>query len=260
VTCQSPYSHEIPSPGLLERENASILNAALFDAARAAAQDFQDALSAHGIQARLFVSQKDGTLMALEYASRLPILTVASGPANSIRAAAFLSGQQNAVVVDVGGTSTDVGILVNGFPGEAAVAVDIAGVRTNFRMSYLVSIALGRGTRIDAGQAIRIGPTSVGYRLTHEARIFGAGVLTLSDVAVAAGPANIGDPARVQDLAGELVTYVVDQVRTRCADDIDRVKTSAEPLPVVLVGGRTRRWRSRRRWLARRRSAPALVR
>jgi N-methylhydantoinase A/oxoprolinase/acetone carboxylase beta subunit len=125
---------------------------------RAAAQGLQDALSAHGIQARLFFSQNDRTLMALEYASRYPILTVASGPANSIRGAAFLSGQQNAVVVDVGGTSTDVGILVNGFPGEAAVAVDIAGVRTNFRTPDLVSIALGRGTRIRAGQAIRIGP------------------------------------------------------------------------------------------------------
>src|SRR5262249_33208600 len=82
------YSHEIGSLGLLERENASLLNAAVVDAARAAAAGFKRALGEHGIDARLFFSQNDGTLMALDYAVRYPILTVASGPANSIRGAA----------------------------------------------------------------------------------------------------------------------------------------------------------------------------
>ncbi|MEZ4571318.1 MAG: hydantoinase/oxoprolinase family protein [Thermomicrobiales bacterium] len=95
----------------------------------------------------MFFSQNDGTLMALEYATRYPILTVASGPANSIRGAAFLSRLEDAIVVDVGGTSTDIGILVKGFPRESSIAVDIGGVRTNFRMPDLISIALGGGTR-----------------------------------------------------------------------------------------------------------------
>jgi N-methylhydantoinase A/oxoprolinase/acetone carboxylase beta subunit len=231
------YSHEIGSLGLLERENASILNAAVVEVARAAAHAFEAALIAHGIQARLFFSQNDGTLMALEFASRYPILTVASGPANSIRGAAFLSGQQNAVVVDVGGTSTDVGILSHGFPRESAVAVDIAGVRTNFRMPDLLSIALGGGTRVHTGARVQIGPTSVGYRISNSALIFGGDTLTLSDIAVAAGLAQIGEPQRVAWMDRELVAYVMDQVRTRCADAIDRVKTSPAPLPVVLVGG-----------------------
>ena len=230
-------SSEIGSLGLLERENASILNAALVDTARAAAAAFEQALAAHGIRARLFFSQNDGTLMALDYAARYPILTVASGPANSLRGAAFLSGLQNAIVVDVGGTSTDVGILVSGFPREAAVAVDIAGVITNFRMPDLVSIALGGGTRVDPGQPPRIGPTSVGYRITERALVFGGDTLTLSDMAVAAGLARLGEPSRVAHLDTELVAYAIDQVRTRCDAAIDRVKTSAEPLPVVLVGG-----------------------
>ena len=230
-------SSEIGSLGLLERENASVLNAALVNAARTAALGFQDALAAHAINAKLFFSQNDGTLMALEYAARYPILTVASGPANSLRGAAFLSGQQDAIVADVGGTSTDVGILVNGFPRESAIAVDIAGVRTNFRMPDLVSIALGGGTCVRPAHPIDIGPTSVGYRITDEALVFGGDVLTLTDIAVAAGQTAIGDPGYVVHLDEQLVADVIAQVKLRCDAAIDRVKTSAEPVPVVLVGG-----------------------
>jgi N-methylhydantoinase A/oxoprolinase/acetone carboxylase beta subunit len=231
------YSHEIGSLGLLERENAAVLNAALMRAASVAATGFHQALTAHGIAAQLFFSQNDGTLMALDYALRYPVLTVASGPTNSIRGAAFLSGLRDAIVVDVGGTSTDVGILLNGFPREASIAVDVGGVRTNFRTPDLLSIALGGGTRIVAGEALRIGPESVGYRLRQDARIFGGEVLTLSDVAVAAGRAQFGDPTRVADLDPALVETVMRRVRVLCEDAIDRVKTSPAPMPIVLVGG-----------------------
>ncbi len=231
------YSDQIGSIGLLERENASILNAAVTSPARIAANGFASALKEHGIDARMFFSQNDGTLMALEYATRYPILTVASGPANSIRGAAFLSGLQNAIIVDVGGTSTDVGILVNGFPRESAIAVEIGGVRTNFRMPDLISIAMGGGTRIHQNGELRVGPDSVGFRITAEARVFGGETLTLSDIAVASGRATMGDPARVGDLDRDLVTAVTRQVRAQCEDTIDRMKTSADPVPVVLVGG-----------------------
>ena len=127
-------SHEIGSLGLLPRENATILNAALTGVARTVAAALTQALEEHGITASVLFAQNDGTLMALEYAVRFPILTIGSGPANSIRGAAFLTGLTDAVVADVGGTSTDFGMLVNGFPRESAVAVEIGGVSTNFRM------------------------------------------------------------------------------------------------------------------------------
>ncbi len=231
------YSDQIGSIGLLERENASILNAAVTGPARIAANGFASALEEHGIQAKMFFSQNDGTLMALEYATRYPILTVASGPANSIRGAAFLSGLSNAIIVDVGGTSTDVGILVNGFPRESAIAVEIGGVRTNFRMPDLISIAVGGGTRIHHDDEMRIGPDSVGYRITSVARVFGGDTLTLSDIAVADGRANMGDATRVSELDPDLVRAVTVRVRAMCEETIDRMKTSAEPVPVVLVGG-----------------------
>lgn len=231
------HSYEIGSIGLLERENASILNAAVVNAANIAARGFENALHEHGIQAEMFFSQNDGTLMALEYATRYPILTVASGPANSIRGAAFLSRLEDAIVVDVGGTSTDVGILVKGFPRESSIAVEIGGVRTNFRMPDLISIALGGGTTVHQNGDLQIGPDSVGYRISEESLVFGGQTLTLSDIAVADGRASMGDAAAVADLDPDLVAQVVEWIRDSCEATIDRMKTSADPMPVVLVGG-----------------------
>ena len=73
-------------------------------------------------------------LMTMDYARKYPILTIACGPTNSIRGASYLSELKNAIVIDVGGTTTDLGVIANGFPRESSVAVTIGGVRTNFRM------------------------------------------------------------------------------------------------------------------------------
>src|ERR687885_825370 len=128
-------SEEIGRIGLLERENAAILNACLQELGSRTVAAYGDALAAAGIAAPLFLTQNDGTLMSAEYAQRFPVLTFASGPTNSMRGAAFLSGLQEALVVDIGGTTTDVGALQHGFPREAGVAVEVGGVRTNFRIA-----------------------------------------------------------------------------------------------------------------------------
>ena len=84
-------SSQIGSLSLLERENATVLNAALTGVARTAIDGFARAVQGCGISARLFLGQNDGSLMSLDYALQHPIFTIASGPANSIRGAAALS-------------------------------------------------------------------------------------------------------------------------------------------------------------------------
>src|SRR5215469_6296189 len=165
-------SHEIGSIGLLERENATILNGALAGVARDVAEAMRTALAMHQLQPTRFFAQNDGTLMSLDHALRYPVLTIGSGPANSVRGAAFLTGSSDSLVIDVGGTSTDVGVLVNGFPRESSQGVEIGGIRTNFRMPDLVTIALGGGTVVtqDPG-GVRLGPRSVGYRLTQQSLV-----------------------------------------------------------------------------------------
>ena len=142
-------SHENGRMGLLERENAAVLNACLGETAQTTIRGIESALELLGVRAPLYMSQNDGTLMDTSFASQFPVLTISSGPTNSMRGAAYLSGITDGIVVDIGGTSTDVGALVKGFPRESSVAVHLAGVRTSFRMPDTVSIALGGGTVVE---------------------------------------------------------------------------------------------------------------
>lgn len=73
-------SSEIGSVGLLERENATILNASVVNVAKTAADGFINALKSEGIDAKVFFGQNDGTLMSIEYTVKYPIFTVACGP------------------------------------------------------------------------------------------------------------------------------------------------------------------------------------
>ena len=90
-------------------------------------------------------------------ARRLPVYSFASGATNSMRGAAYLSGLADAMVIDVGGTTTDVGQLKHGFPREANSVVKVGGVRTLFRMPDLLSIGLGGGSHVAARAARRSG-------------------------------------------------------------------------------------------------------
>lgn len=229
-------SHEIGRIGLLERENATIINAALREMATHIVDGLNAAVRAHGIDAPIFLSQNDGTLMDEDYVRRYPVATFASGPTNSMRGAAATSGLASCAVVDIGGTTSDVGLLVNGFPRENTTEVRVAGIRTNFRMPDVLSIGIGGGSHVDTGTA-EVGPESVGYQLGSQARVFGGSQLTATDLAVASGRADIGDRSLVADLDRAFVDRALAGLAERIAEAVDRMRTSAEPIPVVAVGG-----------------------
>lgn len=230
-------SHEIGSLGLIPRENATVLNAALHRVAGEVTSALETILRARQIEAPTFFAQNDGTLMGVELAVRYPVLTIGSGPANSIRGAAFLTGLPDALVADVGGTSTDFGVLADGFPREATMGADLAGVQTNFRMPDVLSVGIGGGTVI-SGDApdVEVGPTSVGYRLDTNAYCFGGDVATLTDAAVAAGRADIGirrPPVGAEDRLRRGLA-VAD---ARIADAIESMHLGSDAASLVVVGG-----------------------
>lgn len=231
-------SSEVGGLGLIDRENAALINASLRQLSRKVVTSLQEALGQLGIEAPIYLSQNDGTLVSTAYATRFPIVTCSAGPTNSIRGAAFLTGLQDAIVMDIGGTTTDLGFLVRGFPRETATAHLIGGVRTNFRMPDVLSIALGGGTRVrgDADQVV-LGPDSVGFELTRRGLVFGGADLTTTDIAVRAGQASLGEPRRVASLDSRLVTATLDRIHGQIEDAIDQMKTSSLPVPVILVGG-----------------------
>lgn len=229
-------SSEVASLGLLERENATVLNGALMKVARHVTEALDRALVGAGINALTYFSQNDGTLMSLDYVHRYPVLTIGSGPANSMRGAAYLSRLSDAIIADVGGTSTDIGVLVGGFPRTSSLAVEIGGVKTNFRMPDLISIALGGGTIIQQGKdGIRIGPESVGYRLTRESVVFGGSTPTLTDAAVACGRASLG--THPPDLDPAITAAAIEWADRELAEAVDRMRTSLVEQPLVVVGG-----------------------
>jgi N-methylhydantoinase A/oxoprolinase/acetone carboxylase beta subunit len=220
----------------LERENAALLNAALSGLAGATITGFRAAIAASRIDAPLYLTQNDGTVMSAETAMRLPVMSFASGATNSMRGAAFLSGIADAMVVDVGGTSTDIGALRRGFPREANSVVEIGEVRTLFRMPDLYSIVLGGGSVISR-EPLRVGPESVGYRLSEAALVFGGDTLTTTDAAVVAGIVQIGDRTKATGLTPALAAAVLDTAKRKIEDAIDRMKTEAGDVPLIAVGG-----------------------
>lgn len=226
--------HEVGGLGLREREHATVLNAAIGGALDDVIAGLEAEASRLG--ARAFLTQNDGSLMAPALARRLPVFTLGSGPSNSLRGAAALTGLGNVLVADVGGTSTDVGALVSGFARESAAGATIGGVVTNFRMPDVVSVAAGGGTLVGADGSL--GLASVGRRLTTEALVFGGMTATLTDAGVHGGRAQIGDPSRVvgrDDLAPALA-----EADSRVADAVDRMLLAAGEADLVLVGGGAR--------------------
>ena len=190
-----------------------------------------------------------------------------------MRGAAFLARMDSAmesvpgthqgkstIVVDIGGTTTDVGVLLpSGFPRQAAAFIEIGGVRTNFSMADVQSIGLGGGSRVrvhktEKGDAVAVGPDSVGNTLTRDARVFGGDVLTATDIVVADGTVDIGDKARVQDVASDVMQKSREAIKRLLERIVDRyvpyfnsaahilraltrMKTSPEDVTLLLVGG-----------------------
>ena len=238
-------SKNVANLGFLERENAAILNASILSFARKTIASFQQPIKALGLKCPVFITQNDGTILSGDAASRLPIRTFNSGPTNSMRGAAFLVGNQDQdkaeamVVVDIGGTTTDVGLLhANGFPRQQAAYSELSGVRMNFSYPDVKSIGLGGGSLVQEVKGkIQVGPESVGHQLLEKALVFGGDVATVTDYVVASSSVlTIGDPKHVRGKL-ELIDEFKVETKRMLEKVIDTMKTSPDDLPVLLVGG-----------------------
>ncbi|KAK6864378.1 hypothetical protein PG995_000906 [Apiospora arundinis] len=206
-------------------------------------RSFQEPVKALGLKCPVFITQNDGTILSGEMAAKLPIRTFSSGPTNSMRGAAFLvQGEidEHIMVVDIGGTTTDVGLLLaNGFPRQQAAYSDLASVRMNFSCPDIKSIGLGGGSIVRDKDSIMVGPDSVGYKLTEESLIFGGKTLTATDcIAVADPNLNFSQRGLAEGaLSEEGILQFTAIVKHKLEKIIDTMKTSPDDLPVLLVGG-----------------------
>ena len=232
-------SSELGSLNLIERENACILNSMLHGVAINFTEGFEKALTSYGIlNSKIYFSQNDGTLMSKENVKKYPILTVACGPTNSIRGASYLSKLKNALIIDVGGTTTDIGVIVNEFPRESSLAVTIGGVKTNFRMPDIISVGLGGGSIVrELNGKITVGPDSVGYDILTKSKVFGGDVITATDIAVRLGMFELGDKSKVMDISEEFAKNAMLEIKKIFENAIDSMKTGKDDVDVILVGG-----------------------
>lgn len=241
--CDVVCSKEVANLGFLERENAAILNASILPFARKTIRSFQEPIKKLGLHCPVFITQNDGTILSGDMAAKLPIRTFSSGPTNSMRGAAFLMQNQldeDIMVVDIGGTTTDVGLLLaNGFPRQQAAYSDLAGVRMNFSCPDIKSIGLGGGSIVRDKESMTVGPDSVGYKLTQEAIVFGGKTLTTTDCTVLADPSvEIGNRKLVEGaLSDEGIAKFKSIVKQKLEKVIDMMKISPEDVSVLLVGG-----------------------
>ncbi|KAM0552639.1 hypothetical protein ACHAPJ_007736 [Fusarium lateritium] len=249
-------SHDIGPTGFLERENATILNAAILRTGHRVKKGFKHAMHRLQLTCPLYLSQNDGTLIDADTAAEYPIKTFASGPTNSMTGAAFLAGldhkkradtpesdgvEPQVLVVDIGGTTTDVcALLPSGFPRQAPGFVEVGGVRTAFSMPEVISIGLGGGSKVQVDpqtEKVTIGPGSVGHFIQQEAKVFGGKTLTSSDIVVALGKAKLGDASLVKDIPAFVVENGRKELKKMLESVVEQMKVSSAPVHVLLVGG-----------------------
>ena len=149
--CRLPVvcGHELSSQlGFYERTITAVLNAKLIPIIAELIAAVKTVLADFGITSPLMVVKGDGSLMSDRMAELRPVETVLSGPAASIVGAKFLTGEENAVIVDVGGTTTDIGILRNGKPRLDPEGALIGGWRTRVKAVDIMTSGIGGDSRI----------------------------------------------------------------------------------------------------------------
>lgn len=224
--------------GYIERENATILNAALKKVMQGGFKSLKEACLKTSLHCPLFITQNNGSLITLEEALEYPVLTISAGPTNSFVGGAKLTGLHDALVVDIGGTSTDVGIIKKGFPRRCLHHSTIGGISLNFSMPDVLAVALGGGSHVHLnGDQTTVGPQSVSKRLLKEGISFGGKQLTLTDISLALGYTKIAQAKYNCSIEDEVGKKIMCSVGKRINYLVSQMEGEKKNLPVVLVGG-----------------------
>lgn len=150
------------SLGFVERTITCVLNSRLIPIVGELIKSVEDVMGDMGIRAPLMISRGDGTVMGVEVAKERPVETILSGPAASLMGAMHLTGVRDAVVMDMGGTTTDIGILRGGLPHLEPEGAVIGGRRTRVMAAQVATTGIGGDSRIVAnGGEVEITPMRV---------------------------------------------------------------------------------------------------
>ena len=160
VTISTELSTALDSP---RRALTTLLNARLISRITSLVLAIERSMRDLGLTCPMMVVKGDGTLAIASSMVRRPIETVLSGPAASLVGAAWLSGVRDAIVSDIGGTTTDIGVLTDAMPRVRDDGAIVAGWRTMVRAIDVSTTGLGGDSEValDDRGAVTIGPNRV---------------------------------------------------------------------------------------------------
>ena len=163
VTCSHELSSELGGP---KRALTALLNSRLIDLLDRQIEATDAIIADAGLDAEQMVVKGDGSLVSAEFARLRPVETILSGPAASLSGAAHLVGKPDAVVADIGGTTTDIAILEDGLPRLSPKGASVGGWSTMVEAADIRTGGLGGDSEvrlIDRGTkgGVMLGPRRV---------------------------------------------------------------------------------------------------
>jgi len=163
VTLSHHLSARLNGP---KRAVTAVLNARLISIIDGLVRTTESALLQRGVHAPLMVVRGDGSLVSAAFVRERPIETILSGPAASLVGAAHLTGVKDAVISDIGGTTTDIAVLRDGVPIISEDGATVGGHQTMVAAVAMHTHGLGGDSQVrhDAGAvgaALRLGPRKV---------------------------------------------------------------------------------------------------
>lgn len=232
-------SHMIGGTGFIERENSTILNAALKKVMLNIFRRLVKSCAEIGLVCPIWITQNNGSVLDLTNSIEYPVLTISAGPTNSFIGGIKLAKIEDAIVIDIGGTSTDVGIVYKGNPRRCLNNSRIGGITLNFSMPDVHSVALGGGSHIQIKEnGVQIGPQSCGSKTFTQAQSFGGSQLTLTDVALVLGHLEMpGARPNNVELSHLGCKAVMNESMRIIYDIIARLGPETSRLPIIMIGG-----------------------
>ncbi len=140
----------------VQRGAGTLLNAKLVPIIREFLAAIKKALAIRGLKAPVVIVRSDGSLMSEEFSVLRPVETILCGPAASVLGGMRLTGREDSIIIDMGGTTTDISLVKSGAPVKAHNGISIGGWKTFVRGVYIDTFGLGgdSAVRADSGSLI----------------------------------------------------------------------------------------------------------
>ncbi|MFS0783773.1 hydantoinase/oxoprolinase N-terminal domain-containing protein [Bacillus sp. 1P06AnD] len=234
-------SHQIGSIGLMERENAALLNAFMSKETGRVLHHLADALSGLAIDCPYWLVQNDGSLLTMKEAIEFPILSFASGISNSLKGVASLTSLSDFIAVDVGGSTIEFGKMQGGQMNEVSSSAELLGMDINLELPEFWSLPFGGGNVVSVKDGNAVIHQTIASDIATDGLAWGGHSWTVSDCFLRLYKDALYDPRlkheRLDFVSTEDCRIVVSYVMNKIKGVLEQLQNQEEELPIVLVGG-----------------------